>query len=163
MGDITPQKKPKRFQQEDQAKQARSQTEVERCRGLTRATHHESHVGGERRSSAIRTHQAQTLSLLTYAELAQAFNWSFSSGGAPAMNPSSLGFSRQSDLSARRCVGIPQVWVLPTQDSQTAPEKEERKTPESLLCVVALQSIFKLFCCEVLVQQASGSASSYLK
>ncbi|KAF7661798.1 hypothetical protein LDENG_00254760 [Lucifuga dentata] len=49
----------------------------------------------------------------------------FSSRGAPAMNPSSLGFSRQSNLSARRCVGIPKVWVLPTQDSQSAPEQKE--------------------------------------
>lgn len=40
------------------------------------------------------------------------------------MNPSSFVFSRQSNLSAKRCVGIPQVWVLPTQDLQTAPNKE---------------------------------------
>lgn len=72
---------------------------------------------------AVRTHQAQTLSLLTYTELSSAFHQSFSSGGVPAMNPSSTGFGRQSNLSARHCVGIPQVWVLPTQNSQTAPEK----------------------------------------
>lgn len=71
----------------------------------------------------------------------------FPQGGVPAMSPSYLGFSRQSNLSARCCVGIPQVWVLPTQDSQTAPEKEW-KTPESLLCVVALQSTVQLVCCE---------------
>jgi len=74
---------------------------------------------------AICTHQAQTLFLLTNTELSQAFHQRFSSGAAPAMNPSSIGFSRQSNLSARHCVGIPQVWVLPTQNSQTALEKKE--------------------------------------
>lgn len=138
LGDITPKRKQKIIHQEDQAKQAKYRTEVDGCSNQTRATHHKSHVGGEWGFFSIRTHQAQTLSLLTYAERSSAFLQSFSSGGAPAMNPSSLGFSRQSNLSARRCVGIPQVWVLPTQDSQTAPEQKEWNTPESLLCVVAL-------------------------
>lgn len=156
MGAITPQKKPQRFYQNRPNLEQR----WNRCRGLTRAARHKSHVGGERGSSAFRTHPARTLSLLTYAELAQAFIRSCSSGGAPAMNPSSLGFSRQSNLSTRHCVGIPQVWVLPTQDSQTAPEKEDRKAPEWLLCAATLQSTVKSVCREVL--SASCSASSPL-
>ncbi|KAK1883618.1 Guanine nucleotide-binding protein G(z) subunit alpha, partial [Dissostichus eleginoides] len=64
----------------------------------------------------------------------------YQEGAAPAMHPSSVGFSRKSNLSARRCVGIPQAWVLTTQDLQTAPEQKESNPPEPLLCVVALLS-----------------------
>lgn len=99
-------------------------------------TQHKSHVGGEWLGFHIHKHQVQVFSLLTYSNLSPAFHQCFSSGGAPAMNPSSVGFSRQSNLSARDCVGIPQVWVLPTQNSHTAPEEKEWNTPESLLCVV---------------------------
>lgn len=48
--------------------------------------------------------------------------------GAPAMNPRSLGFSRKLNPSARHCVGIPKIWVLPTQDSQTASLNTQRMT-----------------------------------
>lgn len=78
----------------------------------------------------------------------------------PDMNPSSLSFSRQCNLSARSCVGIPQVWVLHTQNSQTAPAQKEWKTPESLLCVVALLSSIKLVCVDVL--SASFPKSSHI-
>lgn len=46
-GDISQEKKQKRFYQEDQGKQAKYRTEVDGCRSQTRATHHKSHVGGE--------------------------------------------------------------------------------------------------------------------
>lgn len=85
-------------------------------------THHKSHVGGQCLGFHIHKHQVQVLSLLTYSNLSTAFHQGFSSGGAPSMNRSSVVFSRQSNLGARHCVGIPQVWVLPTQNSQTAPE-----------------------------------------
>lgn len=73
----------------------------------------------------IRMHQTRALSLLTQTELFSIFHQFLSSGGAPAMNLSSTGFTRLCNLSARHCVGIPQVWVLPTQNSQTAREKKE--------------------------------------
>lgn len=123
----------KRFYQEDQVKQAEQQTEMYGCRSQSRASHHKSHVG-EWGSFVVCTRQARTLSLLAFTDCSPGLLHSYFSGGVPAMNPSSLGFSVQASISARHCVDIPPVWVLPTQDLQTAPEQTAWNTPESLLC-----------------------------
>lgn len=133
-------------------------TEMDDCRSQTREGHHKNHAG-EWGGFGICTHQG-TFSILSYFLSVQAFLQSYSSGGTPAMNPSSQVFSRQSNLTARHCVGIPPVWVLPTQNSQTAPEQKAWTFLKSLLCVVVLLSSVKLVCLPLRLQAPIFSGNS---
>ena len=96
--EITPEKNQKRFHQEDQVKLAKYRTEVDVC--TTIAMWEESE--GVLLFMRIKSKHFLYWHLVA---LLQSCSW----GGAPAMNPSYLELSRQSNLGARRCVGIPQV------------------------------------------------------